>query len=1846
MSPKIPAGHGDRALGLVDIVSAGRALLHMLLLFGLLCAGVTAADGDGDGVEDALDCAPGDATVATPHRYYFDLDGDQSGDAANPADLCSSTPFPGSVLWRGDGNDSDPLDYPQAIPRGNRIVGVDFLDSSENGADVLALVDELGADAISVNVHWLLYESAPGVFDGPERGKLEIVRDVVQASGLRLNLTLSAVSPYGLVIPEDLAQQFYSGTLRLSDPQFIDRYRAALDDVHARLGGTPLVSLQIGHDIDHLIRVAQVPQLWADFEVFFSAAQAHAKSLWGSNLKVGVTATAAGLTDPVTGPVMDSINVHADLVSFTYEPHGANYQIADPALLIADLDQVRQRYPGAQLSIQTLAFPSAPATGSSRTRQSQFLTALFDYWDDYAAVLNYVGIARLFDRSPAGVAAEIASGLHVIEAGDELAAELYFGSTGLREYTGAGHAKPAYYTLRNQLFARGWPSLVEPTVRSFALALSSFAYDQVPDQALDDSVLDQLYAVIAADADMVMHHFDRGVPWTEALFDDFSSPDPPYSENVLDVWSKHRARTPAGHQVAISVNPLGVPRDRLAPYWGFGEGFYLDDELGIVGTGVSADYHDRLLPVPFDTMAFDDPAVKAAYLNYLRRIIDYFDPDYLVTGVEVNLLVDSTDSSHFDAWLELQQFVYTELKADPAYAATPLVVSIAGEFLLDDEIGVPLLIDNIQDPALRSRHESALVALAQYADVIGLSLYPTKTRFVANQIPVYVFDQLFERIGELTSKTFAITETGFPSTSFTLDTVTVDGSPEKQARYLELLLAEAQASGKVEFVTNFSARDITPYMDRLRERAAAEPPLESAALIDFFRSFEYIGLYDADGQAKPAATTFAAAAGLSYVGFPRGGDEIFLSSPDGQLVVQVGVDDSNQLFLAASLDGDTMLERSPLGIEVDGAALGSSVISVTNSLPLAVDQPFGTRGAHAVGTNNYRMSIVTVSRTDPQAESLDIEFRVFDDGVAYRYLVPGAGPRSISGERSGWTFPAGSRLRFQTSTTNYESFYLDNLIGQVSDTIGFPTTVELPADGGYVTLAEADVRGYSGMTLRAQFGTRTLSSEFLEDAVWPVDGGGTSPWRFAIIARDLNALVNSDMTARLAESPDPMLFPEGADTDWIVPGKALWSWWSDGTSGFSFDIQQEYVDQAAAMGMDYVLVDIWWEDGFPANGLDQFARLAELTGYARSDGRDIGVWVWKNFFELIDPVARHSFLDAVANAGAVGVKVDSILGQASDSVGAAALREAILEDAAARRLMVNFHGMSKPTGLARTYPNLVAEEAMAGLEINGLAWEQGLFLPAAHNATLPFTRFVLGPGDYTPITFDARKIGGTTFAHQLASAGVFMSTVLHYADSPQNLQQPAEVQDLLMDLPTSWDETLVLPDSRIGELVVMARRRNNDWWLFVLNGDETAERNLSIETGFLNGGGYEAVFIADDTATTMLRSETTVTAADTVNIDLLPGGGFVARLREIPTERPFRLGTSGVPPDFDQGWDDVFSFLGQQADLVVHSLQEGVPWPEALLSNNLGDYHPNVQNLVNFYKQLTDTHAPGNDVYLMVNPMDVTYDRKAPYWGENNRMALPAPWDSLPFNHPDMKQAFVNYLVALVEVFNPRFVAINVEANIFLAKRPLEWEQFKEFNAHVYDTMKALYPDIRFFSTIQYEHMLGMHVASRTLAELLEDSYPSVLMDEVRALLGHSDAVAISTYPYMAVEDPALIGGTSVVTPGYFDPVIGLSEEFNLPIAFEQTGWITQTFETKPGKFAVGNETMQSNFLARLFDLATRQSALFISNFVAIDYGDFFGDGLVERTWSTAGILRQDRSPKPAFQLWQNVMQRTYVAPE
>jgi alpha-glucosidase len=434
-------------------------------------------------------------------------------------------------------------------------------------------------------------------------------------------------------------------------------------------------------------------------------------------------------------------------------------------------------------------------------------------------------------------------------------------------------------------------------------------------------------------------------------------------------------------------------------------------------------------------------------------------------------------------------------------------------------------------------------------------------------------------------------------------------------------------------------------------------------------------------------------------------------------------------------------------------------------------------------------------------------------------------------------------------------------------------TVKLPDGFGYAAITEAVLGGFPGMALQADgdrgFAARLghrhppsypFSLRYKEDVERLARPAAfqktiTSPWRVVMIAADLDALVNCDIVANLSPPPDPTLFSGRLDTPWIKPGRAVWRFLDGGEA--SLNGMKEFSQLAGELGFEYNVVEGFWQRWTKA-------QLRELVDDSKAHG--VGIWLWKHSKDLRTPEARGAFFRKCKDAGAVGAKIDFFDHEAKEVVD---LYPLLLREAAEYHLMIDFHGANKPTGESRTWPNELGREGVYGLEHRGMrAW-------ARHNTTLPFTRFLTGPGDYTPVHFGDRR-RETSWTHQIATAAVMTCPLLVYAAHPRSLLGNPAVE-MIKSIPSIWDETIVLPLSEIGELAALARRDGERWFLAILNGPQA--RTIRVSVSFLGPGQYRSLTVRDrlEDPAALQVEEGTAVRDDAIEVRLRAGGGFIAR---------------------------------------------------------------------------------------------------------------------------------------------------------------------------------------------------------------------------------------------------------------------------------------------------------------------------------------------------------------------------------
>jgi alpha-glucosidase len=481
---------------------------------------------------------------------------------------------------------------------------------------------------------------------------------------------------------------------------------------------------------------------------------------------------------------------------------------------------------------------------------------------------------------------------------------------------------------------------------------------------------------------------------------------------------------------------------------------------------------------------------------------------------------------------------------------------------------------------------------------------------------------------------------------------------------------------------------------------------------------------------------------------------------------------------------------------------------------------------------------------------LRLQLRVANDGIAHRTILGGRGRVTIDREPAAFALPRHATAWLQRLTGGYESAYVPRRVRATpAGRWGFPALVDA-GHGTRALLTEADVDGrYAAAHLRS---ARSRPGELRIELPARVRTRLPlrTPWRVAVIG-SLARVVGSDLPLALG-APSRI-----RDTAWIRPGRAAWSWWSNSNSPWELDTQKRYVDYAAARGWEYVLVDEGW-DG---------AWVTELVGYAGARG--VGILLWARYSDVSTAAKRRARLPRWKRWGIAGLKLDFI---GSDRQRQMGWYDDVAREAAALQLVLNFHGTTVPRGIQRTWPNVLTLEGVGGAEHYKSASE--VHPTPAGNATLPFTRNVIGSMDYTPVTFSAAG-RTTTDAHELALAVVFESGLQHFADRPAAYAQRPAAERFLSAVPAAWDDTRLL-DGYPGRFATLARRHGEDWFVGAIAAEP---RTLTAPLGFLAPGRtYEATIVRDAPGGGLSEERRTVRRGDRLVIPATAGGGFAARI--------------------------------------------------------------------------------------------------------------------------------------------------------------------------------------------------------------------------------------------------------------------------------------------------------------------------------------------------------------------------------
>ena len=625
-----------------------------------------------------------------------------------------------------------------------------------------------------------------------------------------------------------------------------------------------------------------------------------------------------------------------------------------------------------------------------------------------------------------------------------------------------------------------------------------------------------------------------------------------------------------------------------------------------------------------------------------------------------------------------------------------------------------------------------------------------------------------------------------------------------------------------------------------------------------------------------------------------------VSSPDGNVVLTVRLADEPDLARArleysVTLTKAVVIEPSPLGLIRNDSAFAEG-LSLESAGPVSLHDSTYTvvHGKRREVRDRYYERVLTFRN---QAGSrVEIDLRAYDDGVAFRYRFPQESRelRTVTSEQTGFRLPAGSKVWAHPYddpseyTPAYETYWQDAIpAGTPSPKAAgwaFPFLFHT-TEGRWGLITEAAVDGsYCGSRLQQRPEGNLYHLRFPDAG----EGNGTgavepswtlpwaTPWRVIMVGTTPAAIVESTLVENL--NPPSIV----ADTTWIKPGRASWSWLFDPPSPQDCTKLKGFVDLAAEMGWEYTLVDANWD--IMKNG-----TVHDVIAYAKTKG--VGVLLWYNSGGphnivterprgLMDQrkIRRYEF-ERLAKWGVKGVKIDFFQSDKQNIMG---LYHEILKDAADFKIMVNFHGCTLPRGWSRTYPHLMSMEAVRGEESYLFDRSYPPYAPR-HNATLPFTRNVVGPMDDTPVMFQDNKYPlVTTSGHEIALTVVFESGLLHFAGGPEEYRKlPEAPKEFLRKIPVAWDETRFLQGDP-GKFVVIARRAGDHWYVGGING-EGHPREIDLKLSFLNAGPWKATIIEDGPEKKSLSSRTAEAQSNgSWRLPLRPNGGFVAVLAPGP----------------------------------------------------------------------------------------------------------------------------------------------------------------------------------------------------------------------------------------------------------------------------------------------------------------------------------------------------------------------------
>ena len=638
-----------------------------------------------------------------------------------------------------------------------------------------------------------------------------------------------------------------------------------------------------------------------------------------------------------------------------------------------------------------------------------------------------------------------------------------------------------------------------------------------------------------------------------------------------------------------------------------------------------------------------------------------------------------------------------------------------------------------------------------------------------------------------------------------------------------------------------------------------------------------------------------------------GQKQFSLQSPDGALETNISI--GNQLTYDISYQNKSVLNPSPINIDLAGGKPPRFIGSTRSSVNQMVASPFYRSQEIADCYNQLMLKF---------KDNWNVEFRAYNEGIAYRFVYTGKKPVTIINEEVTYNFPddvvgtvpfvkTGDDGDFESQLFNsFENIYTtDNLSKLNTQRLMFLPLVVDMENGVKVCITESDLESYPGLYLQAT-NTPQLKGYFAaypkttvqgghnklqqivterEDYIATANGARSFPWRIAIVTNSDKALASNNLSYLLA-APSRI-----KDISWIKPGKVAWDWWNDWNiagvdfeSGVNNPTYKAYIDFAADNGIEYVILDEGWAVNLQADLMQVVddIDLQELIDYAK--GKGVGIILWAGYYAFerdMENICRH-----YADMGVKGFKVDFM---DRDDQQMTDFNYKAAETCAKYNLILDLHGTHKPAGLNRTYPNVLNFEGVNGLE--QLKWSTSELDQVKYDVLIPFIRQVSGPMDYTQGAMrnatmsnyypcNSEPMSQGTRTRQLALYTIFESPLNMLCDAPSNYIREPECTEYIAEIPTVWDETIVI-DGKMGEYIVTARRSGDVWYVGGIT--DWNERDVEVDLSFLPMADYQLDLFTDGVnahrkASDYKKTMRNLSGNKKINVKMKPGGGFAAKI--------------------------------------------------------------------------------------------------------------------------------------------------------------------------------------------------------------------------------------------------------------------------------------------------------------------------------------------------------------------------------